>query len=140
MAGDRKGRGRQRKRDHAQVADAAAVVDDARNTTVEAVLQALPSITPDEVQIVFDDIAAEVSGHNGACFHFLPLVPMCLMPYPFTPFFAQLEQRCKALSEEAAKQIVSLQMAFQVELMKLPKDVRKMELREFRDRFGEVRG
>lgn len=79
MAGDRKGRGRQRKRDHAQVADAAAVVDDARNTTVEAVLQALPSITPDEVQIVFDDIAAEVRGHIKTCTRFLLLLSMCLI-------------------------------------------------------------
>jgi len=47
--------------------------------------------------------------------------------------------RAKRLRLEAEEHALSLQNAFHVELMKLPKSVRAMSLREFSEQYGEVR-
>jgi hypothetical protein len=41
---------------------------------------------------------------------------------------------------EAEAQVTSLQNAFHVELLKIPKSVRTMSLRDFSQQYGEVRG
>ena len=49
-----------------------------------------------------------------------------------------MNNRAKRLRLEAENSALSLQNAFHVELMKIPKSVRTMSLREFSDEYGEV--
>jgi hypothetical protein len=49
-----------------------------------------------------------------------------------------MNTRAKRLRVEAEEHALSLQNAFHVEMMKLPKSVRAMSLREFSDQYGEV--
>ncbi|EWM26517.1 Cell division protein borealin [Nannochloropsis gaditana] len=50
---------------------------------------------------------------------------------------AEMNTRAKRLRVEAEEHALSLQNAFHVEMMKLPKSVRAMSLREFSDQYGE---
>lgn len=51
----------------------------------------------------------------------------------------QVEARCKRLQLEAESLVMSLRNSFQVELMKIPKSVRSMSLKEFCEHYGQVR-
>ncbi|KAM3568994.1 hypothetical protein VYU27_008898 [Nannochloropsis oceanica] len=73
----------------------------------EGVLTALSSIKPEELQHVMEEIETE------------------------------MYSRAKRLRLEAEEHALSLQNAFHVELMKLPKSVRAMSLREFSEQYGE---
>lgn len=55
-----------------------------------------------------------------------------------SPLPIQMNTRAKRLRVEAEEHALSLQNAFHVEMMKLPKSVRAMSLREFSDQYGEV--
>ena len=112
----------------------------------EGVLTALSSIKPEELQHVMEEIETEVglkeegrergcsSGRSRWCLNTHPSLPLLPSLLP-----NQMHTRAKRLRLEAEEHALSLQNAFHVELMKLPKSVRAMSLREFSEQYGEVR-
>lgn len=114
----------------------------------EGVLTALSSIKPEELLHVMEEIETEVGFQGGeeetregiattqdmtrsSCTH--------QAADSFPPPTNQMYTRAKRLRLEAEEHALSLQNAFHVELMKLPKSVRAMSLREFSEQYGEVR-
>jgi len=53
-----------------------------------------------------------------------------------TQMMEQVEERCSKIMQQARDDAMALEQELQIQLMKIPKKVRSMSLREFRDTYG----